>query len=195
MKTLVLLIIATIFLASNMQSQNVGIGTTTPMAQLAVGSASQFRVSSTGNLIRINNVPYSFPADTLNDTNQYLKNDGSGNLTWTPAPRPVVRIFSAVAVGISAWAIDNPADYGSNNNQNPTLTLQKGFTYRFTINAPGHPFMISTAPSSGSYNIGVSNNGEDVGIITFTVPMDAPATLYYYCTAHNTAMKGILNIL
>jgi hypothetical protein len=125
MKTSVLLIVATLFLASHAQAQNVGIGTSTPMAQLAVGSASQFRVNSTGNLVMINNVPYSFPADTLNDTNQYLKNDGSGNLKWAPAPRPVMRVFAVANFGASAWAIDNNADYGSNNNQNPTLTLHK----------------------------------------------------------------------
>ena len=195
MKTIVLLIAASLFLASLSYSQNVGIGTTTPMAQLAVGSVSQFRVNSTGNLVMINNVPYSFPADTLNDTNQYLKNDGSGNLKWTPAPRPVMRVFSVAPIGISAWAIDNPADYGSGSNSNPTLTLHKGFTYQFSVNALGHPFRISNAPTSGIYNVGVTNNTEDNGIITFTVPMDAPATLYYYCTVHFTTMHGTLTIL
>ena len=195
MKTIVLLIAASLFLASLSYSQNVGIGTTTPMAQLAVGSVSQFRVNSTGNLVMINNVPYSFPADTLNDTNQYLKNDGSGNLTWAPAPRPVMRVFSVANFGASAWAIDNPGDYGSNNNLNPTLVLHKGFTYQFLVNGNGHPFMISNMASSGSYNVGVINNGISSGIITFTVPMDAPATLFYYCTIHTTVMKGTLTIL
>ncbi len=191
MKTIVL-VIATILLATHSQSQNVGIGTTTPMSQLSVGSASQFRVNSSGNIVMINNIPYSFPA--VQGTNQYLKNDGSGNLTWAPATRPVVRIFSAVPSGTSAWLIDNAADYGSGSNANPGLTLHKGFTYQFSINAVGHPFTISNSPSSGSYNVGVSNNGEDSGIITFTVPMDAPATLFYYCSMHPTTMKGTLTI-
>jgi plastocyanin len=193
MKTIVLFIAASFLLVSHAQSQNVGIGTTTPLSRLSVGSLSQFQVNDTGNLVRINNIPYSFPV--AQGANQYLKNDGAGNLSWAPVARPVVRIFSVVNFIASAWAIDNNSDYGSNSNLNPTLTLHKGFTYQFVINGNGHPFMISNAPSSGSYNVGVTNNGISSGIISFTVPMDAPATLYYYCTIHTTIMKGTLTIL
>lgn len=170
-------------------AQNVGIGTTTPMAQLSVGNNSQFRVNTTGNIIRINDVQYSFPS-LQSVGQQYLRNDGAGNLTWGAVSRPVVRIFSITASGITNYLIDNPADYGSGSNADPTLVLQRGFTYQFSINATGHPFTISNAPTSGVYNVGVTNNGEDNGIISFTVPMDAPSTLYYYCAIHNTSMNG-----
>ena len=189
----VVVLLVALIATSEATSQNVGIGTTTPLAQLSVGSASQFRIDNTGNIIRINNIPYSFP--TVQGTNQYLKNDGAGNLTWAPASKPVVRVFSVIPNGgFSAWLIDNASDYASGNNADPTLVLHRGFTYQFSINAPGHPFFITSTPGSGSYSVGITNNGTTSGIITFTVPMDAPSTLYYYCSVH-AAMNGTLTIL
>ena len=91
MRFLVIALLVSLIAISDVTSQNVGIGTTTPLAQLSVGSASQFRVDNTGNIIRINNIPYSFP--TAQGTNQYLKNDGAGNLTWAAAAKPVIRVF------------------------------------------------------------------------------------------------------
>jgi hypothetical protein len=192
MKTCLTTLITLFLFIPFTQSQNVGVGTVTPLAKLSVGSSSQFRVDDSGNLIRINNIPYSWP--TANAANQYLKNDGSGNLTWAPIAKPVVRIFSVVPQpGFGAWLIDNASDYGSNNNADPTLVLQRGFTYQFAVNAPGHPFFITSTPGSGSYNVGVTGNGTQNGVITFTVPMDAPANLYYYCSVH-AAMAGTFNI-
>ena len=84
MKSYLIAVVIIFLIVFESHSQNVGIGTLTPMDQLSVGSSSQFRVSNTGNLVRINNIPYSFPS--AQGTNQYLKNDGAGNLTWAPAP-------------------------------------------------------------------------------------------------------------
>ena len=193
MKIKFIVLIAAVLVASQSQSQNVGIGTTTPMAQLSVGSSSQFRVNSSGNIVRINNVIYSFPV--TQGTNQYLKNDGAGNLTWAPAAKPVIRVFSVIPDGgFSAWLIDNAIDYASGSNADPTLVLHRGFTYQFTINASGHPFVISSTPGVGSYTVGIANNGTSNGTITFTVPMDAPSTLYYYCSVH-AAMNGTITIM
>ena len=80
---------------------------------------------------------------------------------------------------------------------NPTLTLVRGQTYFFTLNASGHPFWIKTTKTTtnaNAYNTGVTNNGEDVGGITFTVPAGAPNTLYYVCEYHSS-MQGDLNIV
>ena len=190
-KKLIVVSFAVILFCST-NAQNVGIGTTTPMDRLSVGASSQFRIDANGNIVRINNVPYSFPA--VQGTNQYLKNDGAGNLSWTPAPRPVIRVFSVVNNGMSDWAIDSPSDYNSGSNLDPTLVLQRGFTYQFSINATGHPFFISNVAMSGSYNVGVTGNGTQNGTITFTVPMDAPSQLFYYCSAHPASMNGTITI-
>jgi hypothetical protein len=79
---------------------------------------------------------------------------------------------------------------------NPTLTLYKGVTYHFDINAPGHPFHIKTSPTTGvgdQYTDGVTGNGTEVGVVLFTVPEDAPTTLYYTCEIHS-AMQGTIQV-
>lgn len=60
---------------------DVGIGTATPSARLSIGATSQFRVDTTGNLIRVNNVSYSWPA-SQGAASTFLQDDGAGNLTW-----------------------------------------------------------------------------------------------------------------
>jgi len=191
-KKLIIVSFAVIVFCST-NAQNVGIGTTNPLERLSVGANSQFRIDANGNIVRINDVQYSFPS--VQGINQYLRNDGSGNLSWTPAPKPVVRVLSIVNNGMSSWLIDNPGDYNSGSNSNPTLELHRGFTYQFAINAPGHPFFLTNMSNqTGSYSVGVTNNGTSSGTITFTVPMDAPAQLFYYCSAHPGSMRGTINI-
>ncbi len=58
---------------------NVGIGDSTPAALFTVGNGDTFRVNTSGNLIRINNVPYSWPAANASGA---LRNDGSGNISF-----------------------------------------------------------------------------------------------------------------
>lgn len=80
----------------------------------------------------------------------------------------------------------------------PTLTLSRGHTYIFENRSGGHPFYIKTSIANGgtndAYNTGVTNNGGGNGTeIIFTVPHDAPDTLYYQCSSHSS-MAGQLNI-
>ncbi len=60
---------------------NVGIGTTSPVSKLSVGTSSEFQVNSTGDIIKINNVITSFPS-SQGAANTVLTNNGSGTLTW-----------------------------------------------------------------------------------------------------------------
>lgn len=79
----------------------------------------------------------------------------------------------------------------------PTLTLVRGKTYEFDVTAGGHPFLIKTIQGTGSsnqYNDGITNNGVSNGKLTFTVPNDAPSTLYYNCQFHGS-MTGTINIV
>tara|TARA_X000000368_G_C23007396_1_gene701860 strand:+ start:287 stop:1576 length:1290 start_codon:yes stop_codon:yes gene_type:complete len=79
----------------------------------------------------------------------------------------------------------------------PTLTLVRGKTYEFDVTAGGHPFLIKTIQGTGSsnqYNEGITNNGVSNGKLTFTVPNDAPSTLYYNCQFHGS-MTGTINIV
>ena len=62
---------------------NVGIGTSSPVSPLTVGSSSQFQINSSGNIIKLNNVITNFPS-TQGASNTFLQNDGSGNISWSP---------------------------------------------------------------------------------------------------------------
>ena len=81
---------------------------------------------------------------------------------------------------------------------NPTLTLVRGNTYVFNLSLNGvYPFWIKTEPTLGridSYSDGVLRNGTVEGNITFTVPQDAPDTLYYI-SENQFNMQGTLNIV
>ena len=107
---------------------------------------------------------------------------------------------------VAPWPTDGSSTGAWNfthreDERNPVLTLYRGNTYKFIVNASGHPFWIMTEPyksqlsedgsTSTLYSTGVTNNGTEVGTITFTVPTDAPDTLYYQCGVHD-AMYGVL---
>jgi hypothetical protein len=59
----------------------VGIGDPTPDDKFTVGTTSQFRVSSTGDITRIRDIAYTWPAAHATGV---LTNNGSGTLSWTP---------------------------------------------------------------------------------------------------------------
>lgn len=86
--------------------------------------------------------------------------------------------------------------FSINGSDNANIEMIRGRTYKFNVNASGHNLWITTFfgayNASNVYSTGVSNNGEDVGNIYFTVPDSAPDTLYYVCENHSD-MKG--NIL
>src|SRR5690606_3123662 len=85
---------------------------------------------------------------------------------------------------------------GLENAPNPNLTLKRGTTYEFKVNAPEHPFWIKTQQTVGtsdSYSSGITGNGTGSGTLVFTVPMDAPDLLYYICEFHSP-MTGSLTI-
>lgn len=79
---------------------------------------------------------------------------------------------------------------------NPTLNFQVGDVVTFNVDAAGHPFWIKTNNVTGTgsqYNQGVTNNGVANGVITFTIPSNAPSVLYYQCQFHSS-MNGRINI-
>ena len=109
-------------------------------------------------------------------------------------PTGTVVNYNVTNSGASAYIFN---DGGFTDASNPNLTLQRGETYTFTLNAPGHPFYINSTQGTGTgnaYNNGVTNNGAVNGVITFTVPEDAPNTLFYNCEFHGS-MTGTITIV
>ena len=93
---------------------------------------------------------------------------------------------------------------GSAHGNNPTLNpLYRGGTYTFNLDASlsGHPFYLTTDDGTnyvsgsyvGEYTDGVTGSRNESGTLVFTVPSNAPDTLYYQCGIHG-AMKGTINI-
>ena len=132
---------------------------------------------------------------------------------WMPDGPTAIEIDSVGTGAVSEYKVAAYPDDGSTdrawdfphreNDRNPILTLYRGNTYKFIVDAQGHPFWIMTEPykdklsSDGSsttvYSSGVTNNGADQGTVIFTVPTDAPDILYYQCSNHDT-MYGMLQI-
>ena len=110
--------------------------------------------------------------------------------------RPAESIFNVVNSGGGSSAYAYTGDGFISSTDNPPLYLTRGKTYKFSVNASGHPFWIKTSDTTGTgnqYNDGVTNNGAQVGDIIFTVPMDAPTVLYYICQYHGD-MKNTIYI-
>lgn len=116
--------------------------------------------------------------------------------------RVALLVLVAMALAVPATAADfnvtalSFTDYTINGQLDPTLQLVRGTTYTFEVDAPGHPFSIKTVQSTGSgnrYNNGVTNNGVQTGTLTFSVPLDAPSTLFYNCELH-AAMTGVIQV-
>ena len=92
--------------------------------------------------------------------------------------------------GMSAWLFD-----GANPNQ--TLSLTRGQTYLFVVNAPGHPFHITTVPGLPPQDLvdaGLTGNGTASGTVTFTPSASTPSSFSYQCAVH-TVMTGTINVV
>ena len=120
----------------------------------------------------------------------------AGQGRWRPNDyTPAVRVsaqFTVTANGSSDFVFNGDGFPSAQND--PVLYLKKGLTYQFVMNQGGsHPFEIRTASGGSAYSFGVTNNGASSGTLTFTVPMNAPSTLYYQCTSHS-GMGAVINI-
>ena len=163
--------------------------------QLTVGSA-------TPTTVEWDLVPSVGVADKITIT-------AGTNITFSAATADAVTINAAGGGGGSpetTWTLaHNSGAYAFSGNgfvtatDDPTLYLIRGQTYKFDNQTGGHPFRIqSTVAQSGGgtqYNSGVTNQDAGNGTtLTFIVPMDAPDTLYYQCTAHPN-MTGTIHVI
>lgn len=119
----------------------------------------------------------------------------------------IISIAALTIVALSAEAATNQFSVTASGSQNYTIngvsdptdiTLVRGFTYFFNISVmASHPFYIKTISGTGtgnSYNDGVSAQGLTSGTVEFSVPTNAPDTLFYQCSNHNN-MTGPLHII
>ena len=103
--------------------------------------------------------------------------------------RPPQSIFEVTNSGGSAYVFNG--DGFSSARNNPDIYLQRGKTYKFELNASGHPFQIRVSNGGSAYNTGVTNNGAQTGNVFFTPDMNAPDKLVYQCTLHSGMVGNI----
>ena len=120
------------------------------------------------------------------DEGDQLYYDGNN---WVPISSPLIQ-WTIGNNGQSHYTFTGPGFSGATND--PPLYLHRGHTYKFD-NSAGytvHPFEIRQSSGGAAYTSGVTNDG--AGLVTFVVPMDAPATLYYQCTVHGAMGNQIV---
>ena len=174
---------------------NTGTGSVTFASETltVTGATGQIDVDAAGFALSL-----SLDADltSLTTINTHTIPSGTGTLALTSdIPADNTPTFAVTAPDSGRYTFNGA---GTDGDDNATLYLYRGFTYKFAVNSSGHPFHIQT--SSGAYNASnlytdnVTNPGTQSGTITWTVQMDAPSTLYYVCQYHS-AMAGTINIV
>ena len=147
------------------------------------------------NQLRYNNVNVETHSDLFDQ--EYYNYSGFADLDklvnygeyfWLPAGPDSVQVFNSTVdterdftitrrtvAGVDEYSVDG------SDNANPTITLARGGSYTFQVQQTGIPFWIQTEiGTSGISNygsnvstreiLGVENNGDDNGTITFNVP-------------------------
>ena len=126
----------------------LGIGDSTPASLLTVGSGDLYQVDSSGDMVKIKNVAYSWPS-SQGSSNTFLKNDGSGGLSWASASS----IMTSLSSLSDATATDTLANANFAQTWNwDSLTTQTAMAVGSTSVTTGKVLSVnssSTALTSG----------------------------------------------
>ena len=131
--------------------------------------------------------------DNVNNTTDANKPVSTAQQTALDLKANIIE-WTLTADGSSHYIFAGPGFAGTETD--PTIYVMRGHTYKFKNEMNAHPFRIqSTQGTSGTvYGDGVTNNAVSNGTLTWEVRMDAPATLYYQCTAHAN-MQGTITVI
>ena len=154
-------------------------------------------------------VDVSATGTPITDTFSVTRANGVYTFSGLPGDNPIVELVRGGSYVFDVaqnstetvnYRVSNQgqAGYTIDNQVNPTLTLIRGNTYVFNLVLRGpYPFWIKTQPVLGTaqaYNDGVTRNGSLTGLVTFTVPQDAPDTLYYI-SENQTNLQGLITVI
>ncbi|MES2837316.1 MAG: hypothetical protein V4667_07325 [Bacteroidota bacterium] len=144
------------------EAGRVGIGTTAPSTAslFSVGASSQFQVSSIGDIVRINNVPTTWPTT---NTAGFLQNDGTGALAWGALPsgsnawtKTGTSIYQTVLTDLVGIGTSSPGYklHVSDNSANPAVfTRQDGAGNAIQGNAYGTGDGVYGGASGGGFGV------------------------------------------
>lgn len=151
-------------------------GKSTGTEQISIGASTATAQNGTVQLNANGSVTYTPPSGfTGSDSFKYILSNTGGSSTATVT-------ITVQAGNAPDFIVTSPGFFymiTGFDQANPDLTLQRGRTYTFKIQAsPSHPFEILNAPAGSVTNNNISN-----GIITFAVPAGA-GTYNYHCSIH-----------
>ena len=156
------------------------------MAVVKLKSEKRLKQVDTGsenaNTYEAGDIVYSTALDTIK------KSDGTN---WQDVGIVPVVKYKLTASGTDHYVWNGP---GFENDNDPVVYLVRGGKYQFENLMGSHPFRISNSDGGAAYTDGITNNNVSNGILEWEVMQDAPATMYYNCTAH-ASMKGTFKIL
>ena len=142
---------------------------------------------------------YSF--DGLFDFDKFIN---FAQYYWLEDGPDAVSVFGAQVPVQETFTVTRDTSTGSykfttqGGVENPTLRLAYGGTYEFIVDQPGFPFWIQSYPGLSGLRpnqsnltsrdvLGVTNNGTDVGTITFNVPQPTAQDFYVRMPLAGTA--------
>lgn len=110
--------------------------------------------------------------------------------------------ITVTASGSAAYTMSGTDRNGSVSGSNPTITIHRGDTVNFNVNASGHPFYVNHTAGTGTgnavqYPIAYSNGTQSGTVIWSPNQRTASSTggeqFYYNCQFHGS-MQGNINV-
>ena len=177
-------------------------GNTTANTQtdtLTIAGGTNITTSVAGDTLTVDfsgTLTTTFSALTDTDVGTLVQGDSLfyNGTNWVPTRSPITWWELGATGNAQNFTFNGPGFSAVTND--PQIYVQRGMTYAFdnSTNGGAHPFRIqSSAGLSGTpYTTGQSGSG--TAVLYWTVPMDAPGTLYYQCTIHSQ-MNGTITVV
>jgi hypothetical protein len=163
-----------------------------------ITGGTNISTSITGDVVTIDfdgTLTTTFAA--LTDTNVSGISQGDSlywnGTSWVVTRSPITW-WELGANGSTDYTFNGPGFAAATND--PTLYVYRGFTYAFdnSVSGGAHPFRIQSTQGLTGTPYTTGQTGSGTSVLYWTVPMDAPTTLYYQCTIH-AAMQGTINVV
>ena len=179
-------------------------GSTTADSQtdtLTIAGGTNITTAVSGDTVTVNfSGTLTTTLAALTDTNTAGITQGDSlfynGSSWVVTRSPIIwyEIGAPVEDASSDFLISGPGLTGE--VRDPTLYVHRGFTYAFdnSVEGGGHPFRIQSSQGLTGTPYTTGQSGSGTTILYWTVPLDAPSTLYYQCTLH-AAMQGTINVV
>ena len=179
-------------------------GSTTADSQtdtLTIAGGTNITTAVSGDTLTVNfSGTLTTTLAALTDTNTAGLTQGDNlfynGTSWvvTRSPLTWYEIGAPVEDASSDFLISGPGLNGA--VRDPTLYVHRGFSYAFdtSVEGGGHPFRIQSSQGLTGTPYTTGQSGSGTTVLYWTVPFDAPSTLYYQCTLH-AAMQGTINVV